>query len=427
MLTELTVRNFKSFGDDPQTLPLARVTLLIGANGSGKSNVLDALQFLKFLALSRPIPEILEGGAEGGEQFQSGIRGGTTGVCRLGMDEFQLGARVKTLDQPRFHLGVDILTGESVQMTEPATGGSGFFDLRYQLSVKVRPSPQIVSEELDRVNESSEVERIVSTKLCSSAERGVISFGRDLEVSSDMFQTSLLRPVQGLAGFQNPHIVIAYRLIVGGVYFLNVRPSLMGGYRPKGFRAIGGSGENISPVLYDLCDDPPLKEQLVEWVSAFCAPEVVDIDFNEAPGDKVQVVLIEGAAARNRISADNLSDGTLRFLAMVAALFAAPSGQVFVFEEIENGLHPMRMHLLVELLEEIAIDRDLQIIATTHSGEVLQRLSQKALADALLFTRDETTEGTVVNRVGDIDHFDEVSQRAGVDELFSAGWLEFAR
>ncbi len=48
MLTSITIRNFKSYHE--ATLPLAPLTLLIGANASGKSNAIEAIRFLSWLA-----------------------------------------------------------------------------------------------------------------------------------------------------------------------------------------------------------------------------------------------------------------------------------------------------------------------------------------------------------------------------------------
>ena len=99
---------------------------------------------------------------------------------------------------------------------------------------------------------------------------------------------------------------------------------------------------------------------------------------------------------------------------------------MIVVEEIENGLHPTRVHLLVELLEQFAESRKLQIIATTHSSQVLLGLSDEALRDVVLFARNEDTPGTVTRRLGDLPDFDEVTEKTQIDRLFTTGWLEQA-
>ena len=127
-----------------------------------------------------------------------------------------------------------------------------------------------------------------------------------------------------------------------------------------------------------------------------------------------------------RISIRSLSDGTLRFLGTVLALRLATPGSIFLLEEIDAGLHPTRIRLLVEYLESIARERGTQIIATTHSPVMLQWLSPEALRSTIVFGRTPEHEGTVMRRLGDLPHFDTVVQRKGIDELFTTGWLEMA-
>jgi AAA15 family ATPase/GTPase len=74
MLQSLHLDHFKSFHE--QRVELAPLTLLVGANASGKSNLLDALRFLHGVGLDMSIADILRGRWEGGRQIWPGIRGG---------------------------------------------------------------------------------------------------------------------------------------------------------------------------------------------------------------------------------------------------------------------------------------------------------------------------------------------------------------
>ena len=127
-----------------------------------------------------------------------------------------------------------------------------------------------------------------------------------------------------------------------------------------------------------------------------------------------------------RISVRSASDGTLHFLGTLIALRTAEPGSVILIEDIEAGLHPTRIRLLVEYLEAVTHERQIQVIATTHSPVVLQWLSDESLRNAIVFGRVPDHEGTIMRRLGDLPHFDEVVQRKGIDELFTTGWLEMA-
>jgi predicted ATPase len=189
---------------------------------------------------------------------------------------------------------------------------------------------------------------------------------------------------------------------------------------------LGSDGENLSTIIYRICRDAKQKERYLDWLSSVCAPQVKGIEFDKRKTDDVLVMLVEGDGDEKPLSARVISDGTLRFMAILAAMFSAPEGTVFLMEEIENGLHPTRIHLLMELFEQFAESRDLQIIATTHSSQVLLSLSEKAQRDAILFARTEDTPGTITRRLGDLPHFEEVMQKTHIDHLFTTGWLEFA-
>ena len=73
------------------------------------------------------------------------------------------------------------------------------------------------------------------------------------------------------------------------------------------------------------------------------------------------------------ISADRISDGTLRFLAILAAIFAPDPPSLLCIEEPELGLHPDAVALLGELLVE-ASER-MQIVVATHSETLLSAVS----------------------------------------------------
>jgi predicted ATPase len=108
------------------------------------------------------------------------------------------------------------------------------------------------------------------------------------------------------------------------------------------------------------------------------------------------------------------------------ALRTAEEGSLNQIEEVGSGLHPTRIRLLVDFLSRVAHARKIQIIATTHSPVVLQWLNEEDLRNVIAFGRIPEHEGTLMRRLGDLPHFNEVVARAGIEELFTTGWLEMA-
>lgn len=73
----------------------------------------------------------------------------------------------------------------------------------------------------------------------------------------------------------------------------------------------------------------------------------------------------------------NASDGTLRALAILVALETAKPRQMIMIEEPEQGLHPWAIRELMTHIHSVVHDRGIQIVLTTHSQQVLECLSSK--------------------------------------------------
>jgi predicted ATPase len=86
--------------------------------------------------------------------------------------------------------------------------------------------------------------------------------------------------------------------------------------------------------------------------------------------------------------ARDLSDGTLRFLALTVMEFDRQSGGVLCLEEPENGIHPRRIPVMLQLLQDMAVDTDepcdeanplRQVIVNTHSPTVFQQVPEDSV------------------------------------------------
>src|SRR5215212_1608056 len=113
MIERIVIENFKSFRK--AELPLAPLTLLIGANASGKSNAIEAMQLLTWLASGRPLNDLLFAVRE----QELSLRGGLEDLPGRGA-EIMLGCDVE--DAPgrsRLSFSVSItLTDEGLQLSK---------------------------------------------------------------------------------------------------------------------------------------------------------------------------------------------------------------------------------------------------------------------------------------------------------------------
>lgn len=403
MLTRLHLTNFKGFVDE--VVPIAPLTVLIGANASGKSNFFDALRFLQGLGLDLSVSDALQGKWEGGREIWTGIRGGASEVVRRPADSFGIESHWQIEQKAYTH----------------------------NVQCSVRDVPSILSERLD-VHGRGWIFDTHAGSLGAAqgpAEGGAINVawrrgtgGRQpsLRLSASR---SLLGQLKSTPKITEGVIDSCNRLqdTMAGVQFLDIRPSRMRDYVPRQADSIGAEGQNVSAMVLRLMQEGR-GDLLLDWLQELVAPELTSLSFVETSLGDVLMQVVE--ADGRMISARSLSDGSLRFIGELVALYTAPPGSIVLMEEIENGLHPQRIHLLVELLESVTRERGVQVMATTHSPSVLVALRKDTLDNAVLFARPEGSPGAVVRRLADVPDLEEVVARSGIEHLFTTGWLERA-
>ena len=149
--------------------------------------------------------------------------------------------------------------------------------------------------------------------------------------------------------------------------------------------------------------------------------DVTDLEFPDVDqAGRIQLRLVENGG--RALSAESASDGTLRFLAFAAALLGPDPAQCYFVEELENGVHPNRAYLLLELMRSRTRPGGVQVIATTHSPALLDFLNEEDFANALLVYRAE--KSSRVRRFADLQWLKEVREKANASQLHSTGWFE---
>jgi AAA domain, putative AbiEii toxin, Type IV TA system/AAA ATPase domain len=211
--------------------------------------------------------------------------------------------------------------------------------------------------------------------------------------------------------------------ILSSLRFLDLDPDAMRIPSNPGQAVLGDRGENLSSVLHAICKDPSRKTSLLEWVRALTPLDAADLTFESDFTGRILLHLVEAGGAK--LSAASVSDGTLRFLAMVAALLSEDTGKIYVFEELDNGIHPTRLHLLLELIDRACAEQGVQVIATSHNPAMLAFLGERARADALLIYRGED-HTSHVRRVMDLPNIAEILRTQDLSRLMLSGWLEDA-
>jgi predicted ATPase len=146
---------------------------------------------------------------------------------------------------------------------------------------------------------------------------------------------------------------------------------------------------NLGLVLNRLRRDPQVKKHLLESLQALY-DGIDDFDV-QIEGGTVQVFFHEG---RHTIPATRLSDGTLRYLCLLAILCHPNPGPLVCIEEPELGLHPDVLPTLAGLLKQAA--ERTQLIVTTHSDVLVDALTDQP--EAVLIA-ERTDAGTRLERL----------------------------
>lgn len=126
--------------------------------------------------------------------------------------------------------------------------------------------------------------------------------------------------------------------------------------------------QNLALILNKIQNNPPIKNKILKYLKTLY-PRFNDY-FILTEAGSAQIFFIENNIS---IPATRLSDGTLRFLTLLAALYSPVSGNLVCIEEPELGLHPDILPTIAEILKDASQTK--QLIVTTHSDILIDALS----------------------------------------------------
>jgi hypothetical protein len=209
------------------------------------------------------------------------------------------------------------------------------------------------------------------------------------------------------------------------ILFLDPQPRRMRDYSFTVERTLQGDGSNVSAVLYDLCEKQQGKAEVLAFVRALPEQDILDLTFLKGPREETMVQLTEtfGGTART-YEAALLSDGTLRVLAVAAALLSVPEGTLVVIEEIDNGVHPTRAKLLLDNIQRVARARKLRVLLTTHNPALLDAIPLDAIPDVVACYRDPTDGDSRLMPLSKLPDYPELVAQGPVGQLVTRGILE---
>ena len=413
MLATFTFSDFKSFRG--ARLPLGPLTVLIGANAAGKSNAIEALRLLSWLAQGQKLSSI-QYAVNSADRV---VRGRVEDLCHRGQSQFGLGCVTDDLHWNRLTMQISIRDGElhiSAEainelmatvplyvMDQPSKGLSTDAGVAYNNFARGPNKPHVT----------------VSDQMAVFAQ---------LE-SSVRFEASHRKAQETI-----PEVSKRFQALLSNILFLDPVPARMREYSFTNDKRLLGDGTNLSSVLFrlwggdaDATVEPFVTQRaaILAFIQSLPEQDIAGLSFLDGPRGEVMVQLQETfGGSPTSYDASLLSDGTLRVLAIAAAMLSAQEGSLVVIEEIDNGVHPSRARHLLDSIRSIAERRKLRVLLSTHNPAMLDALPDVAIPDVVFCYRDPESGTSKLVRMNEIPDVPELLVQGPLGHLMTSGALE---
>jgi predicted ATPase len=316
MLSKLRVQHYKSLFDTE--VDLEPLTVFIGPNGSGKSNICEAL-----FVLSDFIQKIL-------------IDTHTREFMPFFSDSLSaINQRSQNIESKFWHGSLDYL--------------------------------RFIAEATTKQENPSRVAEKLEISVYYPPREASISFGGN--TTKGIKYTSRVKDVL----LANQYIDSALANALGRVSVYDFTPINLSSGNPSS----GGmkrTGEGIAYALVDILHANRVNFDELEDRFIRLVPNIQRISLPRKESQTFSLELVD-RYSEHHIPASDISDGTLRILAFLTALYQEDTPSIICFEELENGVHPWLLHKMMELLKIVSTEgingKPVQILITTHSPVLL--------------------------------------------------------
>jgi len=348
-LQSIRLKNFKAVKDSG-TIKFGPLTVFIGENGSGKSGIIEGLEMLQAIATHdldaamlpwRNFRDILNKAVPHKEVASSGSRAYHTNPM-----SFDLRSQLEDRVSVKYNLEVS-----------DGLGGNDLFIKQEVLSQKGRnvPSFDFARDSLGHVTGTYEIDEKVA--IDGKLQDGISL----LNLSKAHFPSD-----------------IPLKTFIRDWQFVSLVPQNMGHPRPQ--KRTGGpvrlekDGSNVAEYLLAIRDLNPNAFEEILGSLQLVPPYSRDLQI-ALTSELERAVYLLLTEENFKVPGWLLSTGTLRILALLALLHHPSPPPLIIIEEIENGLDPQSVHIIIHEIRDVIEDGKTQIIMTTHSPYLLNLLA----------------------------------------------------
>lgn len=387
MLRSVRLQNFKSFRD--VRVSLGPRNILVGPNMSGKSNFVEVFRFLHRVSFPQAGTFGLGNAFTGGFQ-EFTWKGGDSNLISISLEGLGTGPGAPENAEWSYDIAVVGDERGSIRVQEE----------RLTLSLLGRCHELIVTKDGNRslVNQD----------------------GREIIPSLDANRPALEFDIPGWDGS-------FLRQFVGSCYFYELLPPRMRNASPAtATRFLTPHGDNLSSWLMQLQTRYSDAFAQIRQVCRDVLPGFVDL-FTWPTQQATVLIGSREEHLKRPVSIWEMSDGELAFVALLSLIFAPSelAAGLYCVEEPDNHLHPRLIETVMELLRqvqnELGVSGSAQVIATTHSPYLVDKVS---LDELIVFQKHEGA--TLVTYPRDKAHLRELLQNEelGLGDLFYSGALQ---
>ena len=403
-LKSFSLLNFRSYRE--ATLDLGSVTLLVGANASGKSNLIEGMQMLSWLARGQRLEDVFRAVQEA----ELSIRGQPSQLAREGEASFSFACRISVVGWSHLSVTIKHNGGGLRIFNEQITDGSEIIPL---YSVKKRAGAG--------VHDLS----VAYNNFTKGRNKPEIACTNQQAVFTQLLTPARFKATHVKAQTEIPKACRKFILSLQNILFLDPVPQRMRNPSFADDKMLRGDSSNLSSTLFSLCGKPDQKQAVLDFIKDLPEQHITDIDFLHGPRNDMLLKLEETFGGKSQWrDASVLSDGTLRVLSVAAALLSASEYSTVVMEEIDNGIHPSRANALLTNVQKIAKDRKLAVLITSHNPALLDALPATAVPDVVFCYRDPDDGDSRLVRLEDLPNYPDLVARGPLGRLVTQGVLD---
>ncbi len=344
MIQKLEIKGFRSLRD--VTWSPGKLNVVVGPNGSGKSNLLRALAFLQCTAQGGLPAEILRQG----------------GIIPLLWDGQVQDLSFRLMTDPLGAGGDSVCEALTYELRLRQLGGSSAYRIEHEM---------LTDQYLVDSGEGA-VPKIFLARVPASAVVFGNSAGEHVAREGSVTDDQTFLPLAA-GPFSDPAVVEFRNLLLSwGIYHdlhvdrdAPIRHAAVARIEKR----IDANGQNLIPYLHTLyTTDRSFKSDIDAAMRAAFGDDFEELSFPPAADQRVQLRL-RWRSLQSAQSASDLSDGTIRFLLLLAILANPTPGALIAIDEPEVGLHPGMLPIVAEFAQQAA--EHCQVVLTTHSPQLL--------------------------------------------------------